>query len=49
MTLGNLIKKYDPDKVMIFVDERGWSNIDIVETESNLEIHLDCSRPFSDE
>ena len=53
MTVEDFLKRIDPekdkDKMLIFDDGEGWSNINVSKGESQIVIRADCSSPFSDE
>jgi len=43
------ISKFDKDKIMIFSDGKGWSNIDIEIKDSEVVITYGTNSPFSDD
>lgn len=51
MTLNDLLKRVceeDKDKVFIFTDGKGWSNVDIKIADTALIIKQDFDMPFDD-
>ena len=51
MTVNDLLKrlnKMPKNKMVIFHDGKGWSNIDIKEKEYDVHITSDCNSPFTD-
>lgn len=51
MTLNDLLKRIDisdREKVMIFTDGRGWSNVDIKVSDTAIVIRPDYNIPFDD-
>lgn len=55
MTLKDLLKRVDIindkdlDKMIIFRDKEGWSNINIKVTNNYIEIYQDFDRPFQND
>lgn len=55
MTLKDLLKRVDItndedlDKIIIFRDKEGWSNVDIKVTNNYIEIYQDFNRPFQND
>lgn len=55
MTLKDFLKRVDItndedlDKMIIFKDPKGWSNIDIKVTNDYIEIYQNFDRPFEDD
>lgn len=52
MTLKDFLKRVDSndlDKMLIWSDGEGWSNIKIVKNENDITIYPDFSSPFSGE
>jgi len=52
MTVNDFLKsisKFDKDKMMIFSDGKGWSNIDIDIKDSEVVITCCKNSPFSDD
>ncbi|MNP57562.1 hypothetical protein D3C76_1524030 [compost metagenome] len=50
MTLGDFLKRVtgaDKDKMMIFREDGGWSNIDVRVSEHEITIFCDDNSPFS--
>lgn len=51
MTLNDFLKKVDicdKDKVMIFSDGRGWSNVEVEVSDTTIVIRPDYNMPFDD-
>lgn len=55
MILEDLLKRVDVEneetrqKLLIFRDNDGWSNIKLKETDCTIELALDSNSPFSDD
>lgn len=51
MTLNDFLKRVcdsDKDKMMIFTDGRGWSNIEVKVSDTAIVIRPDYNMPFDD-